>query len=178
MAGNTPIVYWDTSAFLALIKEEKNHGKGVFEALFAQAGAFDRGQIILATSTVGLMEVLSANLEDSAIEMFENILRRSNFQLITNTETVARKAAALRRHCFGKEKNNSTANFILSPPDAIHVVSAMMIKADLLVTLDSANKPKNREMAMTKVADHYPVPNLHPVPIRRPAMGEIGTSLF
>lgn len=178
MAGDTTVIYWDTSAFLALMKEERNHGAGVFEALMAQAGSFDRKQIVLATSTVGILEVLSAELSDNVIKMFNGMLLRSNFQIITNTELIARQAAMLRKHCYGKEKNGSQENYILSPPDAIHVASAMAIKADLLITLDSENKPKHREMAMTHVSKHYPAPGLHPVPIRRPSVGDLGTTLF
>ncbi|MGO4505264.1 type II toxin-antitoxin system VapC family toxin [Dyella sp. 2YAF14] len=179
MSGK-PVVYWDSSAFLALIKEEKTHGDSVYEALASQAGAFDRGEIILATSTVGVAEVLSANLPDGSREQFERILRRSNFQPITMSETVARQAARLRGHCYGKERNGTGEPYILSTPDAIHVVSAMLIKADVVVTLDSDNKTvkaDRREMAMTKVASHYPVPDLHPVPIQRPALGLPGTGL-
>lgn len=179
MSGKS-VVYWDSSTFLALLKEEKTHGDGVYDALVSQAGAFDRGDIILATSTVGIAEVLSAELPDVPRETFESIIRRSNFQVITVSETVARNAARLRGHCYGKEKNGTGEAYILSTPDAIHVVSAMLIKADVVVTLDSANKTltaSRREMAMTKVASHYPFPDLHPVPIQRPSLGLPGTGL-
>ena len=56
----------------------------------------------------------------------------------------------------------------------------MLVKTDVVVTLDSANKAisANRgEMAMTKVASHYPVPDLHSVPIQRPSLGLPGTGL-
>ncbi|WP_448102702.1 type II toxin-antitoxin system VapC family toxin [Luteibacter jiangsuensis] len=176
MSGKS-VVYWDSSTFLALLKEEKTHGDGVYDALVSQAGAFDRGDIILATSTVGIAEVLSAELADRPREVFESLVRRSNFQVITVSETVARSAARLRWHCYGKEKNGAGEGYILSTPDAIHVVSAMLIKADTLVTLDSANKANRREMAMTRVASHYPVPDLHPVLIQRPSLGLPGTGL-
>ncbi|USJ01447.1 hypothetical protein MUG10_04350 [Xanthomonas prunicola] len=57
----------------------------------------------------------------------------------------------------------------------------MLIKADVLVTLDSENKPvkvDRKEMAMTKVAGHYPVADLHPVAISRPGLGLPGTGLI
>ncbi|WP_155616228.1 hypothetical protein, partial [Xanthomonas vesicatoria] len=62
MSGKATIIYWDSSAFIALLKEEKNHGDGVYNALLSQAGAFDRNQIVLAISTVGITEVLSMKL--------------------------------------------------------------------------------------------------------------------
>lgn len=182
MSGKPPVVYWDSSAFLALLKAESTHGPGVLESLQSQAGAFDRGAIVLATSTVGIMEVLSANLSDDG-ERFEKMVRRSNFQTITASETIARQAAYLRRHCYANAKNSNGSGgngspFVLGPADALHVASAMLIGADVLVTLDSDNKPKTREMAMTDVAKYYPVPDMHQVPIQRPALGLPGTGLF
>lgn len=178
MSGKPSVIYWDTSAFLALLKAEATHGAGVLDALISQAGAFDRGAIILATSTVGIMEVLSSDISDDGRDRFESMLRRSNFQTITVTETVARKAAYLRKHCYTRGKGGGSLTYILSPADALHVTSAMLVEADLLVTLDSANKSRKQEMAMTGVASHYPVPNLKPVPIQRPSHGMLGAGLF
>lgn len=172
------LVYWDSSAFLALLKDEVTHGPGVLESLKSQAGAFDRGQITLATSTLAILEVSSADLPEAARERFEGMLRRSNILLVAPNEAVMRRAAALRRHVYGKAKNGAGEPYILSPPDAIHVATAMLIEADCLVTLDSANKSKTREMAMTAVTRYYPVPDMHPVPIERPALGLPGTGLL
>ena len=181
MSGKTTVIYWDSSAFGALLKEEKNHGDGVYDALLSQAGAFDRNQIVHSVSTVGITEVLSMDLRDDARERFESMIRRSNFQTIALSDGIAQQAARLRRHCYGKEKNGAGEPYILTTPDAIHVVSAMLIKADVLVTLDSVNKlvkVDRREMAMTKVASHYPVPDLYPVAISRPGLGLPGTALL
>lgn len=181
MGGKATVVYWDSSAFIALLKGENDHGDGVYDALLSQAGAFDRDQIILATSTVGITEVLSIDLSDEVRERFESMIRRSNFQTVDLNDSVARQAARLRHHCYGREKNGVGEPYVLTTPDSIHVVSAMLIKADVLVTLDSENKSvrtDRREMAMTKVASHYPVPDMYEVAIRRPALGLPGTSLL
>lgn len=180
MSGKTPtpVVYWDSSAFLALLKEERTHGAGVYEALVTQATSFDHDKIILASSSLTILEVLSADLSDDVRDRFEKMIRRSNFQPITASENVMRHAARLRQHCYGRHKNGNGDNYLLSSPDAIHVVSAMLIKADVLVTLDSANKSKTREMAMTIIPTHYPVPDLHSVRIERPALGLPGTSMI
>lgn len=179
MSGKPAIIYWDTSAFLALLKGEESHGDGVLDALTSQAGAFDRGAIILATSTVGIMEVLSGNLSDNSCEKFEGMVRRSNFQTITASEIVARKAAQLRKHCYIRAKNGGEVTHIVTPADALHIASAMLVEAEVLVTLDSANKGgRRKEMAMTEVSNHYPLPGLKSVPIQRPALGLPGTGLF
>ena len=181
MSGK-PVVYWDSSAFIALLKGETSHGQDVATALKSQAGAFDRGEIILATSTIGVGEVIAANLGDDVTERFEKMIRRKNFQLLAVSESVARDAAHLRTHCHQMAKGQANGNpYLLSMPDAIHVASAMRIEAAVLVTTDTNDKAGNyarRELGMTQVSKYYPVPDLHPVPIQLPALGLPGTGIF
>lgn len=177
MAGKQSIVYWDSSAFLALLKPE-NHGPGVLDALVSQAGAFDRAEITLVTSTIGIMEVLSAEISDAVRDRFESMIKRSNFQLVTANEGVARSAAILRKHCYTNGKSRGLEKYIISPADAIHVTSAMVVKSDILITLDSRNKARKQELAMTAVSDFYPIAGLHSVRIERPSTGLPGVSMF
>lgn len=182
MSGKAAVVYWDTSAFLALLKGEKSHGIHAYNALLSQAAAFDRGDIILATSMVGVAEVLSAPLGTGLREQFEQMIRRRNFQSMPVGDTIARQAAALKQHCYQRAKARGDGNpYLLAMPDAIHVATAMRIEADVLVTLDRENKTvevKRRELGMVQVTQFYPVPDLHPVRIELPALGLPGTALF
>lgn len=176
------VVYWDSCAFIAYLKGEVVHGDGVAEALRSQAGAFDRGEIVLATATVGVAEVISANLGDAVQEGFEGIIRRRDFQLVSFTEAISRDAARLRTHCHQMAKVQSPGEaYLLAMPDAIHVASAMRLGADVLVTLDTKDKPvkvHRRELGMTSVAKFYPVPDLRQVPISLPALGLPGTGIL
>ena len=183
MSGKKQVVYWDTCAFLTLLKEERAHGPGVYEALCSQAGAFDRGEIILATSMIGIAEVLAFPLPDDERQNFESMIRRSNFQSFAVTENVARKAAEIRSHCYRSAKANGagTEPFVLAMPDAIHVATAVILEADVLVTLDTKNKTvdiKRREMGMTTVASYFPVPGMKSIAISVPGLGLPGTSLL
>lgn len=181
MSGK-PIVYWDSCAFIAFLKGEACHGDDVSAALKSQAGAFDRGEIVLATSTIGIAEVISANLGSAVQDELEGIVRRKNFHTIPVNDTIARDAARLRTHCHKAARASSTGDpYLLAMPDAVHVVSAMRIGAAVLVTLDKNDKSvtaSRRELGMTSVARFYPVPDLHPVPIQLPAVGLPGTGLF
>lgn len=181
MSGK-PVVYWDSSAFIALLKGETIHGQDVANALKSQAGAFDRGEIILATSTIGIGEVIAANLGDDVSERFEKMIRRKNFQPLAVSESIARDAARLRTHCHKLAKRQSSGEpYLLAMPDAIHVATAMRINADVLVTTDTNDKTvgiKRRELGMTQVSKYYPVPDLHPVLIQVPALGLPGTGIF
>ncbi|OEZ01244.1 MULTISPECIES: PIN domain-containing protein [Stenotrophomonas] len=181
MSGR-PIIYWDSCAFLALLKGEAVHGPDAAAALRSQAGAFDRGEIVLATSTVAIGEVIAANLGDAVEEAFELMIRRRNFQPFTVTESIARDAARLRSHCYKRLKASSPGEpYLLTMPDAIHVATAMRAGADVLVTLDTDNKTvktNRRELGMTQVSKCYPVPDLRSVRIEAPALGLPGTDLI
>lgn len=181
MSGK-PIVYWDASAFIALLKGEDSHGQDATRALLSQAGAFDRGEIGLATSTIGLAEVTAANLGDAVTERFEQMIRRKHFVLVAVNESIARDAARLRTHCHRQAKSQANGDpYLLTMPDAIHVATAMRIKADVLVTTDTNDKSvdiKRRELGMAQVSRYYPVPDLHPVPIQLPALGLPGTGIL
>lgn len=181
MSGKRPIVYWDSCAFLALLKGETHHRDGAFEAISMQADAFDRGEIVLATSAVGVAEVLAASLPDDVRARFEKMMDRSNFQLVNVTGAVARAAAIIRSHCRAAAKSSQGEPYLLSTPDAIHVASAALLEAEVLVTLDEKNKTntlRERELGMSQVARYYPIPNIRSVRIERPAQGLPGTSLF
>jgi predicted nucleic acid-binding protein len=177
-----PVVYWDASAFIALLKGEDSHGEDVARALLSQAGSFDRGEIIIATSMIGIGEVIAANLGDDVTDRFEQMIRRKNFLPVAVNESIARDAARLRSHCHKLAKSQANGDpYLLTMPDAIHVATAMRIRADVLVTTDTKDKPvniKRRELGMTQVAKYYPVPDLHPVPIQIPALGLPGTGLL
>ncbi len=182
MSGKAPLVYWDTSAFIAFLKGENSHGAEVVSALRTQAGAFDRKEIILATSSVGISEVLATDrLDDTHRDHFEQMTRRSNFREESVTNSIAKHAARLKKHCYNREKESGEGNpYLVMLPDAIHIVTAMLLRADVLVTLDRKNKPveaKRREMGMIQVAKHLPAPDLPRVPIEFPALGQPGTSL-
>lgn len=181
MSGK-PVIYWDACAFLCLLKGETSHGVEVLQALKSQAGAFDRGDILLATSVVGIAEVVAAHLGDGLQEQFEQMARRKNFVQVGVTDSIARDAARLRNHCYEKAKAEGAGEpYLLAMPDAIHVATAMRLGADVLVTLDVKNKELNltrRELGMVKVAQYYPVPDLTPVSIQVPMLGLPGTGLI
>jgi predicted nucleic acid-binding protein len=181
MNGDKKSVYWDSSAFLAYLKQEQGHGPDALPVLSRQAEAFDRREIIIMTSTVGLLEVHTANMTDEEREKFDRMAERSNFLPITVTGEIARLAAHLRRHCYGREKNGAGEPHVLATPDAIHVASAMKADADVLITLDTKNKlvkAERREMGMTQVRNHLPGPGLPLIEISAPTNGLPGTGLF
>lgn len=168
------ITYWDSSAFLALIKDEPDHGPGEMPALKNQASEFDSGILLLATSTMAVLEVLSADLPAAQRESFQAMLDRSNFFLIEASESIMRVAAEIRRYYYGKILDGNGKKLIITSPDAIHIASAMAVEAESLITFDSENKPQKREAGMTQIGSLGPILGKHVLPIHRPAFGLSG----
>jgi hypothetical protein len=168
------ITYWDSSAFLALIKDEKDHGPGEMPALKNIASEFDSGIILLATSTITVLEVLSANLPTEQKDAFQGMLDRSNFFLIEASESIMRSAAEIRRYYYGKILDGNGKILFVSSPDAIHIASAVAVEAESLITFDSNNKPNKREAGMTQVGDLGLILGKHVLSIHRPAFGTTG----
>ena len=178
MSGDSrEIIYWDSCIFIAFLKGE-NHGESATEAIRIQAAEFDANKIVLATSTVGVMEVLSMKLEDEVKDKLEKMIRRSNFILIETNEFVARKAAILRNHCYTKSKEAGKLEFKISPADAIHVSSGMAVEASKIVTTDKKDKKGKGELGMVSIASFYPVTGLPSTPIIYPSLGASGDKLL
>lgn len=178
MSGDSrEIVYWDSCIFIAFLKGE-NHGDSATEAIRIQAAEFDANKIVLATSTVGIMEVLSMELTDEVKDKFEKMIRRSNFVIIEANEFVARKAAVLRNHCYAKSKEAGNLNFKVTPADAIHVSSGMAVLASKIVTTDKKDKKSKGELGMVSIAKFYPVTGLPSTPILYPSLGVNGDKLI
>lgn len=175
-----PIYYWDTSAFLAYLKDEREkHGDEAVDALSACASAFDCEQVVIATSVIGLGEVYSHEMETDLLAKFDEMRERPNFLLVGVTESIAIQAAHWRNHCI-KATRGGDRVYRLAMPDALHVATANHVGAYVLWTLDA--KPKKAEGArvigMTQIND-LPLPGLTKcVKISIPTLGLPGLGLF
>lgn len=189
MAGKL-IIYWDSCAFIAYLKGESVHGEDALHALSSHATAFDRGEIILVTSTVGLAEVRCGKLSDEAQGRFDEMCARRNFRIQDMNEVVADLASRIRNECCLSLKRTANtqelraqtpkSKRILGMADAIHVATAVLCDAAVLVTLDRNEKPAQelREIGMTCVVEHVAQKTLKNLRIELPALGLPGTSLF
>lgn len=177
MAGKS-VFYWDSCAFLALLKKESQHGADELPALEHMAADFDQGLIYLATSTISLLEVLSADLEEVQREQFEGVIQRSNFVIIEASEPIMRVAAQIRRHYYGKVTDGDNKPLIVSSPDAIHVASAIALPCEEMITLDCRNKPNKREMGLLQLGAVGKILDVHPMPICKPSYGKSGNLFY
>ena len=164
MAGKTDSVYWDSSIFLALLKGEE-HRPGELEAIRKQANSFDEGNLDICTSVMTRVEVFTGKLSQDQKDRFEAMATRSNFTWVDVSPPVADLATALRNQ-FASYKDDGTFEKVWTPPDAIHIASAVSVGVPTLLTLDSEGNSKQKELAMT--AHSEDLMNQHGIRVMRP----------
>jgi predicted nucleic acid-binding protein len=134
----TKIYYWDACTYLAWLQnEETAHGKECIDALLRIAkDNFEKKNIII-TSTITFVEVLSSTLSEENERKFRRSFRHQDHIAYDVDPPIAMKAREFRdrflKHTTGK---------CLSTPDAIHLATAAIYKADEFWTLDDGKKSK------------------------------------
>lgn len=150
------IEYWDSCAFLALLKNE-DHLPGEQTYLQNQARKFDMGAVGLVTSAIAVTEIFESRLTDEQAVRFRSMYTRSNFQFIDATVQVCTVASNIRSYYKSNPIRDDGVDLYPSAPDAIHVASAIAAqtasKREIkLITFDSENKPKKNDLGMTKMS--------------------------
>jgi predicted nucleic acid-binding protein len=134
----TNIYYWDACAYLAWIKnEEEAFGKDAIDALAAIVkDHFDR-KVAIVTSTITLIEVLSSSLSEEEEKRFRLSFKPGDHLLYEVDPPIAFKARDFRERLL-KNQDGKT----LPTPDAIHLATAVICKADAFITFDEGKKNK------------------------------------
>ncbi len=145
MKAGKNIIYWDTSVFLAWLKDEDNE-PGVIEGIDATVRQIHNGQIILLTSIVTDTEVLRGRLSPDAQEKWEAVFKRRNVRMVVHDQRVGRKSNQIRE-CF------DARGIIIETPDSIHLATAILYQADEMHTLDGKGKRKRSGDLLTLSGD-------------------------
>lgn len=122
-----PIYYWDTCLFLSWLKdEERKIGEmdGVREVI-ERSG---RREVKIMTSVLTSVEVLASKIPAGMDTLFEGLMKRIN--RVGMDVRVASIAHDLRNHYA------SLGGKTLSTPDAIHLATAILYRADEFHTFD------------------------------------------
>lgn len=144
--------YWDSCIFLALLQNE-THRPGEMQYLEQQARKFDIGALAIVTSSIARIEVFESRLTDESKAKFRSMYTRSNFSFIDANFNVCQIASDIRSYYF----HNPINDLYPSTPDTIHIASAITAQSFTkeglsLITFDSENKPKSRELGLTKLS--------------------------
>ncbi len=176
MAGSK-IEYWDSCIFLALLKRETNHEPGELAWLEQQAHRFDNGELVLATSSITITEILAAGFDDIQNTRIKAMYQRDNFVFIDASRRVCELASDIRNfYLKNPVKPESNKSWNVATPDAIHIASAITLNQRAaqtvrLLTFDCNDKPKTKELGLTGlsglIANQYPLEIVRPAHIQK-----------
>ena len=120
--------YWDTCIFLAILKGEKR-APGEMEGARAVITSVERGDAALLTSVITRAEILEGKIPASAIGMLDDWFKKPNVQRSDVTQSISDMAHDLRNKLDLEDRK-------LKVPDAIHLATALIYRADELHTFD------------------------------------------
>jgi predicted nucleic acid-binding protein len=138
MSGVSPLYYWDTCLFLAWLQDE-NRKSGEMDGVREIIERSKRREVRLMTSTLTSVEVLSSKIPTGFDTLFASLLKR--ISRVAVDIKVASMAHDLRNYYASRPQEFS--NKTLSTPDAIHLASAIIYRADEFHTFDGAGSAKS-----------------------------------
>ena len=151
MAGNSPLYYWDSCLFIAWLKDEQRK-TGDMDGVREVIEQAKRREVKLITSVLTLTEVLSSQIPIGIDTLFANLLKRISKQGVDIK--IATLAHDLRD--FYVQKAVEHERKILSTPDALHLATAILCRADEFHTFDESNSRNSLGLLPLtgNVADH------------------------
>jgi predicted nucleic acid-binding protein len=132
MAGADPRYYWDTCLFLAWIKDE-HRPSGEMDGVREVIARTKRREATIITSVLTLVEALESRLPVGMERLFKDLLKRVH--RISMDSKVAELAHDIRDYYMVRTKEFGGKT--LSSPDAIHLATAILYRADEFHTFDS-----------------------------------------
>lgn len=146
MAGKRRIVYWDTCVFLAWIKGETCWSEDITKGIQQTVEEWRARHIVIATSTVTMLEVLSSQMTMEHKDAFTKIFADPHLQLCDMDRRVAGKASAIRSEYDNRvvKPDGSVTGSIMGAGDAIHLATAIHYNVDEFQTLDGSGARKRR----------------------------------
>lgn len=138
MSGaKSKVFYWDSCVYIAWLKEELTHGKQHLDAVAQILHENADRKNIITSSTITLIEVLACRIGDENERLFRRSFQTQDHIAYDVDSAIALKARQLRENCLGHPTGKT-----LATPDAIHVATALIYKADMLFTFDDGKRNK------------------------------------
>ncbi|HJW40518.1 MAG TPA: PIN domain-containing protein [Rhizomicrobium sp.] len=133
MPGTDPLYYWDACLFLAWLKDEARP-TGEMDGVREVVERSRKRECRIITSVLTSVEVLSAKMPAGVEHLFTGLMRRVHRQGIDTK--IAQLAHDLRNH-YAKAGGKG-----LSTPDALHLATAVLYRADEFHTFDAEGRAK------------------------------------
>jgi len=157
-------IYWDTTCWLAWLNDERHWPAPVITGLQDTVYEVETNEVLLFTSAVTRGEIYFGKLDLNQKNMYAKLLRRSNVQEIDADPRVMDRVSSIREYHAARKQKVAT-------PDAIHLATAVLYKADEFHTMDGLQKggSKHRKLlALSGDVGGYNLRVVHPYPRRHP----------
>jgi len=144
----TKLIYWDSCIFLAWLKDE-DRPEGEMDGVYECVEGVERNTVRLITSVLTRTEVLEADLDDHTRNLYSQLLKRRNVQLVDNDLRVSNLAREIRE--YYREKPS------LKTDDAIHLATAIHYRADAFYTFDEGKHGGRSLLSLNGNVAGYPL---------------------
>lgn len=141
MKAGKPIIYWDTSVFIAWFKDEDRPNREM-DGVIDVANKIHKDHVILLTSSLTKGEILESTLDEIAKQRFIDLFKRKNFQWATTDGRVWDLVHEIRDY-YQKRKEIDQLPTITTP-DAVHLATAILYRAIEFHTFDEKNEARKR----------------------------------
>lgn len=135
MAGADPKYYWDTCLFLAWINDEQRKS-GEMDGVREVIARSKRREVVIMTSVLTQVEALQSKLPVGMDRLFLDLMKR--VQRLGMDTKVAALAHDIRDYYMVHAQEHEGKK--LTTPDAIHLATAILHRADEFHTFDSGKK--------------------------------------
>ncbi|MBX4858775.1 PIN domain-containing protein [Rhizobium bangladeshense] len=130
--------YWDSCVFIAHFNEERDQHKHVIDHIDQYLKEAQAGKCQIFTSALTIAEITSPTLKAASVGSFSDFLKdfqSSIFLMEADPNTMA-IASHLRSQRYSKQ-DGAKPRRQLSPPDAIHLATAINLKPMYSVELEA-----------------------------------------
>jgi predicted nucleic acid-binding protein len=138
MVNNKIVYYWDTSIFIAWLRNEDRPNREM-DGVYSIAEKIQKNQAILITSQMLTVELLPSTLTSEAVTLIERFFKRKNAQKKPMDGRIPQIAQGLR------------SRYKLSSPDSIHLATAVYYVVDEFHTFD------DKLLSLNGDVDGYPL---------------------
>lgn len=138
MAGDSPLYYWDTCLFLAWLNDEQRP-TGEMDGVREFIVRCKRREVRVMTSTLTAVEVLACKMPVGFGHLFTGLMKR------VSRVGVCTKVASLAHDLrdYYTSRPNEYDGKSLTVPDAIHLATAIMYRANEFHTFDNDGSRKS-----------------------------------
>lgn len=164
MSGNKKIIYWDSCIFMSWLKDEKRSDPQDMAGVRDVVERMKRREVTIVTSTITQAEVGACNVGQLVLPLFDDLMKRKNIQRISVDIKIASMARALRDYYRNEAPLPNTpqgeGKRTLSPPDAIHLATAILNKVDVFHTFDKLGDSKTKTLGLIPLSRNVAGHNL------------------